>query len=92
MFKGITPPLIGNAVCNSIVFGVYANVLRILSKDDGKTGNAGGFSFKKTTIASVVVGIAQSFVVCPMELIKTRLQIQTNSVNRLYSGELSFHL
>ena len=92
LFKGITPPLIGNALCNSIVFGVYGNVMRILSKDDKKTGNTGGFSFRKITIASVAVGFAQSLIVCPMELIKAKLQIQTNSVNRLYTSEFSCHL
>ena len=90
MFKGVTPPLIGTAIWNSVVFGVYGNVMRILSNEDRKVDNESGYSFRKTTIASVLVGFAQSIIICPMELIKSRLQVQVDSTNKLYKGIFSF--
>ena len=60
--------------------------MRILSKDEKGRENQSGYSFKKTTIASIFVAFAQSIIICPMELIKSRLQIQTSSANQLYKG------
>ncbi|XP_065066539.1 mitochondrial basic amino acids transporter-like [Rhopilema esculentum] len=84
LFKGITPPLLGTAAWNAVVFGVYGNVMRVLS--EGKEQERP--SFKNTIIASVAVAFAQSLIICPMELVKCRLQVQTNSSNRLYKGTL----
>lgn len=60
--------------------------MRILSKDDKENAR---YSFRKTTIASIFVAFAQSVIICPMELIKSRLQIQTSSANRLYNGNFT---
>ena len=64
------------------MFGVYGNVMRVLS--EGREQERP--SFKNTMIASVAVAFAQSLIICPMELVKCRLQVQTNSSNRLYKG------
>eukprot|EP00112_Aurelia_sp_Birch-Aquarium-sp1_P020210 Seg5158.1 transcript_id=Seg5158.1/GoldUCD/mRNA.D3Y31 product="hypothetical protein" protein_id=Seg5158.1/GoldUCD/D3Y31 len=83
LFKGITPPLLGTAAWNALVFGVYGNTMKALTKSEDREK----YSVLHTTIAGVAVAFAQSVIICPLELIKSRLQIQTDSKHRLYKGE-----
>eukprot|EP00794_Sanderia_malayensis_P020318 gene20319-22317_t len=78
LFKGITPPLIGTAAWNAIVFGVYGTSINYLAKNDAKARH----SLKNISIAAVTVAFAQSVIICPVELIKSRLQIQTTSASQ----------
>jgi solute carrier family 25 carnitine/acylcarnitine transporter 20/29 len=57
----------GVAVVNAIVFGVYGNFQRHLPRPDALSSHF---------LAGAVAGFVQSFVCCPMELVKTRLQVQ----------------
>ena len=66
LFKGMTSPLLGLSFINAIVFGVEAQARHYL----GTTG-------LKTTFASgAIAGFVQSIVCCPMELVKTQMQVQ----------------
>lgn len=72
LFKGMAPPLAAVALQNAILFGVYGNVLTMLSaKEDEKP------SLSDVCVAGAASGAAQLWVVCPMELIKIKLQMQT---------------
>lgn len=80
LYRGISSPLGGVALVNAIVFGVYGNIQRRSSQPD---------SIKSHFIAGSVAGLAQSVVCSPMELIKTRLQLQSqNTKNKQFSGAL----
>jgi len=72
LFKGMAPPLAAVALQNAILFGVYGNVLNMLS---GKRGDRASLSH--ISIAAAASGAAQLWVVCPMELVKIKLQMQT---------------
>jgi solute carrier family 25 carnitine/acylcarnitine transporter 20/29 len=71
LYKGISSPLAGVAVVNAIVFGVYGNFQRHLPRPDALSSHF---------MAGAAAGFVQSFVCCPMELVKSRLQVQQNSV------------
>lgn len=74
LFKGMAPPLAAVALQNAMLFGVYGNVLNILStKPDQKP------SLFHLSIAATAAGVAQVWVVCPMELVKIKLQMQTEA-------------
>ncbi|XP_071962381.1 mitochondrial basic amino acids transporter-like [Antedon mediterranea] len=66
LFKGMSSPLIGLAFINAIVFGVQGNVVRLFEKETLRT----------QVIAGGTAGFLQSFICSPMELAKTRLQLQ----------------
>ena len=66
----------GVAVVNAIVFGVYGNVQRCV----GKEGLGVHF------LAGASAGLSQSFICSPVELAKTRLQLQTT---KTYRGTLN---
>lgn len=67
LFKGMSSPMASVAVINAMIFGVYGNVQRRM--DDPN-------SFQSHAIAGSVAGAVQSIVCSPMELVKTRIQIQ----------------
>ena len=66
----MTYPLIGQAAINATVFGVEHMVYRRL-QDSSQPRNA-----MNSLIAGCAAGAVQSILVCPMELIKIRMQIQ----------------
>uniref|UniRef100_A0A182K5D4 Mitochondrial carnitine/acylcarnitine carrier protein CACL n=1 Tax=Anopheles christyi TaxID=43041 RepID=A0A182K5D4_9DIPT len=69
LYRGMSSPMAGVAVVNAIVFGVYGNIQRRTTNPD---------SLYSHFLAGSAAGLAQSIVCSPMELIKTRLQLQDN--------------
>uniref|UniRef100_A0A182WH21 Mitochondrial carnitine/acylcarnitine carrier protein CACL n=1 Tax=Anopheles minimus TaxID=112268 RepID=A0A182WH21_9DIPT len=69
LYRGMSSPMAGVAVVNAIVFGVYGNIQRRTTNPD---------SLYSHFLAGTAAGLAQSIVCSPMELIKTRLQLQDN--------------
>ncbi|CAM1325433.1 SLC25A29 (predicted) [Pycnogonum litorale] len=67
LYKGISSPMAGLAFINAIVFGVYGNTIKQFSDSD---------SISTHFIAGSTAGLLQSFACSPMELAKTRMQIQ----------------
>ncbi|CAG0922281.1 unnamed protein product [Notodromas monacha] len=67
LYKGISFPLGGMAVVNAVAFGAYGNMLRHMSNPD---------ALESHFIAGAVSGLAQSFLTAPLELARTRLQLQ----------------
>lgn len=63
----MSSPMAGVAVVNAVVFGVYGNVQRNLSDPE---------SLQSYFLAGATAGLAQSVIASPMEMVKTRLQIQ----------------
>ena len=74
MYKGMASPMIGQVVINAIVFGVHGNTLRRLN-DKRAVGNF---------IAGGLAGGVQTFVCSPIELIKTRMQLQGQGESRKF--------
>ncbi|CAH1791662.1 unnamed protein product [Owenia fusiformis] len=67
MMRGITCPLIGLSFINTIVFGVQGNMQRRMKQPD---------SLKSHWISGCSAGLVQTVISSPMELVKTRMQIQ----------------
>ncbi|XP_029164945.1 mitochondrial basic amino acids transporter-like [Nylanderia fulva] len=72
LYRGMTSPLAGVAVVNAIVFGVYGHTQRHLSEPDRLSAHF---------LAGASAGLAQTPVSSPIELAKTRLQLQSSSGN-----------
>ncbi|KNC96212.1 uncharacterized protein SPPG_08365 [Spizellomyces punctatus DAOM BR117] len=71
LYKGMASPLVGVAVINSLLFGVYGFFLRHL----GPGENAVWSIF----LAGSASGAVNAFFSCPMELVKIRLQNQRST-------------
>ncbi|KAG5674624.1 hypothetical protein PVAND_004578 [Polypedilum vanderplanki] len=72
LYRGLSSPLASISVLNAIVFGVYGNVQR-QTKDPE--------SLFAHFCAGTAAGLSQTLICSPMELVKSRLQIQNNIPN-----------
>jgi solute carrier family 25 carnitine/acylcarnitine transporter 20/29 len=71
LYRGISSPLLCLALINAIVFGAHAQCLRLYDEHDRDrpiTQAKCGF----------VAGAAQTIISAPMELVRSRMQTQTN--------------
>lgn len=78
LYKGLGSPLMGLTFINALVFGVQGNTLRALGQD----------SPLNQFLAGAAAGAIQCVICCPMELAKTRLQLQAVGPARTYKGSL----
>uniref|UniRef100_A0A8D2LHF0 Solute carrier family 25 member 48 n=2 Tax=Varanus komodoensis TaxID=61221 RepID=A0A8D2LHF0_VARKO len=77
-FKGMSFPLVSIAVYNSMVFGVFSNTQRIISQH--RYGNSNHPpALTDLALASMVAGAFSVGIGGPVDLIKIRLQMQTQS-------------
>lgn len=67
LYRGMTSPMIGASFINAIVFGVYGNVQNLTDTPN---------SIRSQMISGAMAGLAQTIICSPMELVKTRMQIQ----------------
>uniref|UniRef100_A0A096LWZ2 Mitochondrial basic amino acids transporter n=1 Tax=Poecilia formosa TaxID=48698 RepID=A0A096LWZ2_POEFO len=83
LYKGIGSPMMGLTFINGIVFGVQGNAMRLLGEDIPT----------HQFITGAAAGTMQCIICCPMELAKTRMQMQgtgqkKSSSKKLYKNSL----
>ncbi|XP_046878069.1 mitochondrial basic amino acids transporter isoform X2 [Hypomesus transpacificus] len=82
LYKGIGSPMMGLTFINAIVFGVQGNAMRQLGNDTPMN----------QFMAGAAAGTIQCVICCPMELAKTRMQMQgtgeKKSKRKLYKNSL----
>ncbi|XP_064195459.1 mitochondrial basic amino acids transporter-like isoform X1 [Anguilla rostrata] len=82
LYKGIGSPMMGLTFINAIVFGVQGHTLRRLGQDTPA----------HQFLAGAAAGAIQCVICCPMELAKTRMQMQgtgeKKSKRKLYKNSL----
>lgn len=78
-YKGMSFPLASITVYNSMVFGFFSNTQRLISKyryGDGRHPSG----MLDLTVASMLTGLASVGVGAPVDLVKIRLQMQTQMI------------
>ncbi|XP_052005127.1 solute carrier family 25 member 48-like isoform X3 [Xyrauchen texanus] len=78
-FKGLSFPLASITLYNSVVFGFFSNTQRLISRyryGDGRHPS----SLLDITVASMLTGLVSVGVGAPVDLVKIRLQMQTQPV------------
>lgn len=78
-FKGLSFPLASITLYNSLVFGFFSNTQRLISRyryGDGRHP----CSMLDLTVASMLTGLVSVGVGAPVDLVKIRLQLQTQPV------------
>ncbi|XP_053553433.1 mitochondrial basic amino acids transporter isoform X1 [Bombina bombina] len=66
LYKGVGSPMMGLTFINALVFGVQGNAIRYLGQDTPLN----------QFLAGAAAGSIQCVICCPMELAKTRMQLQ----------------
>ncbi|XP_015117554.1 mitochondrial basic amino acids transporter [Diachasma alloeum] len=77
-YRGMTSPMAGVAFINALIFGAYGEAQRHSSNPDDLSTHF---------LAGAAAGLAQSPVAAPLELAKTRMQLQSTGSHR-YSGPI----
>lgn len=80
-YKGMAFPLLSVSVLNSVFFGVYGNTLRYINEQKHGDKNAKA-SYSDVFLVAAFAGGVQALPATTIELIKVKLQAQTNAVNR----------
>eukprot|EP01132_Coremiostelium_polycephalum_P000472 gene472-598_t len=80
LYKGVTSPLFGMMLENSILFIGYGQMKQLLQSDPNIP-----LTIPQYSICGAGAGFLASFVLTPVELIKCRLQIQTTGEKK-YNG------
>ena len=73
-YKGLSPPLSTIPIVNAVLMTSYEFWKRLLG-----VVNEEEFTFVQSLIWGMFAGFVNSFVISPVELVKWRLQIQTES-------------
>ncbi|XP_031245233.1 solute carrier family 25 member 45 isoform X2 [Mastomys coucha] len=76
-FKGMSFPIASVALVNSVLFGVYSNTLLALTDTSHQDRRAQPPSYTNIFIAGCTGGLLQAYCLAPFDLIKVRLQNQT---------------
>nr|XP_055210467.1 solute carrier family 25 member 45 isoform X4 [Gorilla gorilla gorilla]XP_055210468.1 solute carrier family 25 member 45 isoform X4 [Gorilla gorilla gorilla] len=76
-FKGMSFPIASTAVVNSVLFGVYSNTLLVLTATSHQERRAQPPSYTHIFLAGCTGGFLQAYCLAPFDLIKVRLQNQT---------------
>lgn len=71
LYAGIDPPLATVAVFNAVLFTARGQMESLLRSSPGES-----LSVAQQAVAGAGAGVAVSFVACPTELVKCRLQAQ----------------
>jgi len=97
LYRGITAPLSAAAAINAVVFSSYGVASRFYDQyiplDDDENDNAASLNhdpWQKSMTCGSFAGFTQCFIICPMEHVKVRLQVQPakGSPGNLYKGPL----
>ena len=71
-YRGLSPPLSTIPLVNAIVMCSYEFCKRLLGVENEEI-----FTFKQSLASGIFAGLVNSFVISPVELVKWRLQVQT---------------
>ncbi|KAJ1982760.1 hypothetical protein H4R35_000119 [Dimargaris xerosporica] len=78
LYKGMASPLAGVALVNAVVFGVYETTLSWQMQNPSLQP-----AYNQIFIAGLTTGVVSSFITCPMELVKIKLQNQAPAANQV---------
>mmetsp|Transcript_55159 Transcript_55159/g.129138 ORF Transcript_55159/g.129138 Transcript_55159/m.129138 type:complete len:290 (+) Transcript_55159:109-978(+) len=81
LWKGLLSPMMANSVMNAIVFSTWEEAQRLLHFEEGSDA-----PLQKVFVAGAFAGVVQCSVGTPMELIRSKLQVQGSS--KAYAGNL----
>eukprot|EP00054_Salpingoeca_dolichothecata_P001578 m.19833 g.19833 ORF g.19833 m.19833 type:complete len:294 (+) comp12330_c0_seq1:60-941(+) len=86
LFKGLSSPMFMSGALNAVIFGTNFTMRRIVSSFAGVP--ARDLNLGQVTIAAWMTVPIYCAAVCPVDLVKNRLQFQSSFVKLKYSGPI----
>ena len=88
VWNGLPAPLAGAAVLNACIFFTYGSTTRVWDKYVQSDDNSNHNTLAKEAICGGITGFASSFIMCPTEHVKTKLQLNATLYrNSLYAAK-----
>jgi len=84
LYKGLSPPLAFDGATNALIFGVYGVGEKYFQKQNHSKEKP--LTISQVYLSGCLVGIFTSLLISPVELIKSRLQIQDKVIH--YTGPI----
>eukprot|EP01086_Lenisia_limosa_P006344 TRINITY_DN2510_c0_g1_i2.p1 TRINITY_DN2510_c0_g1~~TRINITY_DN2510_c0_g1_i2.p1 ORF type:complete len:300 (-),score=96.25 TRINITY_DN2510_c0_g1_i2:41-940(-) len=90
LYKGVSGPLVGLGFVDAVMIGSYSRAKRFFQEKNLEKKGTSDLSIAQFMAAGGVGGVACSFVICPVEQVTLRLQVQYASAGaeRLYRNPL----
>jgi len=90
LYKGVTPPLIGWFIIDSVMWRCYLEMQTIIRRTNTNVVRKGGeLLISEHAMAGAVAGVVSCVVVTPIEQVKARLQVQYHDRGSIqYSGPI----
>ncbi|XP_055849522.1 solute carrier family 25 member 45 isoform X1 [Episyrphus balteatus] len=85
-YRGMFFPFVTTGAINSVLFGIYGNHMRQLRAVCHSDYQREQLEYRHMFVAGSIAGFVQSFIACPIELIKVRLQTH-NYYNEYILGQ-----
>lgn len=82
LWKGLLSPLVANAGLNAITFSTWQETQRLLHFEEGSDA-----PLEKVFAAGSIAGVVQCSLATPMELVRSKLQVQHEG-HRAYAGNI----
>ncbi|KAG1672759.1 Serine/threonine-protein phosphatase 2A regulatory subunit alpha isoform [Nymphon striatum] len=82
LFNGMATPLLSMGIFNAMLFGVYGATMKMFN---GGENDKSSHKYWQMYCAGCVGGGAATFITCPVENVKVKLQVQSGS-NGVYKG------
>jgi len=76
LFRGFSLPLVTGGLVNGFLFGTYGSVAEMLHE-----GGINNLDLRSVWFCGLAGGIVQSFIACPVELIKCKMQVSHGSAH-----------
>ncbi|KHN82550.1 Solute carrier family 25 member 45 [Toxocara canis] len=92
LYKGVFIPFMTTGMLHSALFVGYGTTLSLLHQGDRHIDKRKDLPMKEILFASVVGSIIQLIPSIPIELVKTKLQVQKEKMAHFWESSRTFHL
>lgn len=76
LYKGMAAPLVAQGVYKAVMFGTYTKSQEVVRSISGN--ESGPLSLSQLGYCGTAAGVANSFIVGPVEMVRNNLQVWTH--------------
>lgn len=86
LYKGLSPPLALTGFTNAVMFAINSQMKKIVASF--KRDPTSPLTLPQIIVAAEMTAPVYSTILCPIEVVKLRLQVQSAGTEKLYSGPI----
>jgi len=86
LYKGLSPPLALTGFTNAVMFAINSQMKKIVASF--KQDPSASLTLPQIVLAAEMTAPVYSTILCPIEVVKLRLQVQSAGTDKLYLGPI----